>query len=41
MANPEHLEILMQGVAWWNSWRKEFQDVEPDLMETRLSEMLL
>ena len=23
MANPEHLEILKQGVKVWNAWREE------------------
>jgi hypothetical protein len=23
MANPEHVEILKQGVEVWNQWRKE------------------
>ena len=26
MANPEHLEILKQGVREWNKWRKEDPD---------------
>ncbi|NKB82588.1 MAG: hypothetical protein GKS05_12005 [Nitrospirales bacterium] len=24
MANPEHLEILMQGAVVWNAWRKKY-----------------
>jgi uncharacterized protein YjbI with pentapeptide repeats len=31
MANPEHLEILKQGVEDWNKWREENPDIEPDL----------
>jgi uncharacterized protein YjbI with pentapeptide repeats len=31
MANPEHLEILKQGVDQWNRWRSEHPDVRPDL----------
>ena len=31
MANPEHLEILNQGVEVWNKWREENPDVVPDL----------
>ena len=27
MANPEHLEILKQGVEQWNKWRKEHPEV--------------
>jgi len=36
MANPEHLEILKQGVAQWNKWRGEHPDVTPDLSEADL-----
>lgn len=31
MANPEHLEILKQGVEVWNKWRDEKENVIPDL----------
>jgi hypothetical protein len=31
MADPEHLEILKQGVKAWNQWRSEHEDVRPDL----------
>ena len=36
MANPEHLEILKQGVEQWNKWRNEHPDVTPDLNEANL-----
>jgi len=36
MANPEHLEILKQGVEAWNEWREENNDVKPDLSEAEL-----
>jgi len=39
MANPEHLEILKQGVEQWNKWRDEHQDVKPDLREAHLREV--
>ena len=26
MANPEHLEILKQGVEQWNKWRMEYPE---------------
>ena len=29
MANPEHLEILKQGVEQWNKWREEHPEVRP------------
>jgi uncharacterized protein YjbI with pentapeptide repeats len=31
MANPEHLQILQQGVAAWNQWREHQRDIIPDL----------
>lgn len=31
MANEEHLNILKQGLAVWNKWRKENPQVRPDL----------
>src|SRR5271157_2461813 len=37
MANPEHLEILKQGVEQWNRWRKEHPNVAPDLAGANLS----
>jgi hypothetical protein len=36
MANPEHLEILKQGVEQWNKWREGHRDVKPDLREVEL-----
>ena len=38
MANPEHLEILKQGVAVWNTWREENPEVQPDLMNADLEQ---
>jgi hypothetical protein len=37
MANPEHLEILKQGVEAWNRWRGEATGVMPDLRGADLS----
>jgi hypothetical protein len=31
MANPEHLQILQQGVEVWNAWRKQNKGIRPDL----------
>ena len=37
MANQEHLEVLKQGTAIWNEWRKQHPEVQyPDLSETDL-----
>jgi len=36
MANPEHLEILQQGVEQWNKWRKEHLEIRPDLRKGEL-----
>jgi uncharacterized protein YjbI with pentapeptide repeats len=37
MANPEHLEILKQGVESWNLWRRENDGIMPDLSYADLS----
>src|SRR5262249_47950064 len=33
MANPEHLQILQQGVEAWNAWQEQHygDDITPDL----------
>ncbi|HEV7858436.1 MAG TPA: toll/interleukin-1 receptor domain-containing protein [Pyrinomonadaceae bacterium] len=36
MANPEHLEILKQGVEVWNNWRDEHPEIKPDLSNANL-----
>jgi uncharacterized protein YjbI with pentapeptide repeats len=36
MANPEHLEILNQGVKAWNEWRREHLGVIPVLSDADL-----
>jgi uncharacterized protein YjbI with pentapeptide repeats len=36
MANPEHLEILKQGVEVWNKWRTENPGVTPNLRDANL-----
>jgi hypothetical protein len=36
MANPEHSEILKQGVEVWNRWRKDHPDIRPYLVEVNL-----
>jgi TIR domain/Pentapeptide repeats (9 copies) len=38
MANPEHLQILQQGVKAWNAWREHNRDITPDLSEAHLVE---
>lgn len=37
MANQEHLDVLLQGVAAWNFWRETHEDVVPNLQEADLS----
>ena len=37
MANPEHLEILKQGVEQWGKWREKHSDLRPDLANVDLS----
>jgi uncharacterized protein YjbI with pentapeptide repeats len=39
MANPEHLEILKQGVETWNQWRENHQKIYPDLRDADLSKV--
>jgi uncharacterized protein YjbI with pentapeptide repeats len=36
VANPEHYEILLQGVEAWNKWRETYPDITPDLSEAYL-----
>src|SRR5664280_238358 len=38
MANPEHLEILKQGVDQWNKWRREHPELRLDLTAADLEE---
>lgn len=37
MSNQEHLDLLKQGVAFWNQWRKDHHANRPDLSEADLS----
>jgi uncharacterized protein YjbI with pentapeptide repeats len=37
MANPLHVKILEQGFEVWNEWRKQNDDVVPDLREIKLT----
>lgn len=37
MANPEHLDILRQGVSVWNKWRMENPNISPDLCHIELN----
>jgi TIR domain/Pentapeptide repeats (8 copies) len=41
MANPEHLQILQQGVEAWNVWRKQHQNTLPDLRRANLRRAFL
>ena len=36
MANQAHLDIIKQGVAYWNQWRKDNSGVEPELAGAEL-----
>lgn len=36
MANPEHLQILHQGVEAWNEWRRVNPNISPDLKQADL-----
>jgi uncharacterized protein YjbI with pentapeptide repeats len=37
VANPEHLELLRQGVEVWNAWRAKEPSIRPDLSKANLS----
>ncbi len=41
MANPEHLEKLMEGVESWNSWRNNNPSIQPELDGADLRNMNL
>jgi uncharacterized protein YjbI with pentapeptide repeats len=41
MADPEHVEILKEGVEVWNKWREKNPDIEPDLSEADLEGLIL
>ena len=41
MANPEHVEILKQGVDVWNQWRENNPKVKADLPEADLTKAIL
>ena len=36
MANPEHLDILKQGVEAWNKWQEQNKSIRPDLRGANL-----
>jgi hypothetical protein len=38
MANQEHVKLLKQGVAHWNAWREQNQEIKPDLSGADLSD---
>ncbi len=37
MMKKGHVELLKQGVAQWNEWREQHQEISPDLFGARLS----
>ncbi|MGL5509607.1 MAG: pentapeptide repeat-containing protein, partial [Microcoleaceae cyanobacterium] len=36
MANPEHLTAIYQGAEYWNTWRKQYPEILPDLSQRDL-----
>jgi hypothetical protein len=38
MANAEHARILQDGVDAWNSWRRQHQNILPDLSQLNLAD---
>lgn len=41
MANPEHIALIKQGAAVWNSWYKKHKKVIPDLAKANLHNLSL
>ena len=41
VANPEHLELLRQGVEVWNAWRAEKSSIRPNLSGANLTKASL
>lgn len=41
MPNPQHIEIIHQGVITWNTWRKNNPHTDPDLSRSSLSRLYL
>ncbi len=41
MANPDHIEILKQGVDIWNAWLREHPDVQIDFVDAYLEDAML
>lgn len=39
MANPQHVDLLKQGVEAWNVWRELHPEIQPDLSGAELSEL--
>jgi hypothetical protein len=39
MANPEHLQILKQGVEAWKAWGDGYRESRPDLSSANLHEV--
>ena len=37
MANPEHVEILKQGVEVWNRWRSKHPGIRPELKQAEFA----
>src|SRR5436305_1431458 len=37
MANQQQLDLLRQGVDAWNTWRRQHEEVRPDLSKANLS----
>ncbi|NET38014.1 MAG: pentapeptide repeat-containing protein [Cyanothece sp. SIO1E1] len=37
MANKQHLNLIKQGIAYWNHWRDQYPNTMPDLSRADLS----